>query len=98
MKLDGVNDDGVSGWDLLVDDGVLIVRHWHCDYVDSIRRPATTADLEELLASSWREWPTCLPRSGPYRDRRAMIEWDTWLRSRFCGQQLALPMWWRDHG
>jgi hypothetical protein len=95
MKLDGVNCDGVSGWELLLDSGVIVRRDWHCDYTDTLDRVATQSDLQELLSSSEREWPRSLPECAPgYRDISAMLEWNTFLRRVFlCPSAAAPPLW-----
>jgi len=96
IKLDGVNSDGVSGWELYADGGVLMRSDWHCDYVDSVHRPATREDLDALLESPDREWPDSLPHHGAYRDRAAMADWDRYLRAIFDGHHTAAPAWWRE--
>ena len=99
VVVDGVNDDGVSGWELLLThDGVLLRRDWHSDYGDPLEpNPVTAGDMLELLwGGTDRVWPESLPEDPSHRNHRlygAMVEWSVYLLCVFRGDACEPPAW-----
>src|SRR5690606_1205637 len=84
------NDDGVSGFDIeLDDDGVLRTYHWHCEY--SGMEVNETTDKEIDMAVNYPYCSVTPPGIPSDLYTRAISDWEDWLLGR-CKDDP--PSWW----
>lgn len=94
IVLDGINNDGCFGWDLVLRGGVLECHLWHCDFDDIIVELMTDAQWDELL--KWRgvgcerKWPDGMPRGST----AAGHGWYEYLGELRSGNVTAKPPVW----
>ena len=95
--LDGVNDDGCYGWQLVLRHGVLECHSWDSESEGALVEPMTEAHWIELFGSSWREYPEMPGEPGQhpaYRSAAAMQEWRAYLELLRDGNMSAKPPAW----
>lgn len=99
ISLASYNDDGVTGEALLVSPhGELYQYGWWSEAVplfhlslDRITQSEAQRIHEELISSSWREWPEYAPYSGCYVIMSAIDEFDECARRLLSGEEVEFP-------